>query len=142
MQRNLLLFPLFLPLFLTSFSSSSSQKFLKRSAPVSVNWMPQSPKAEAPMGPEETELPLLSTRHPPQGFLEAWLAAGTQPQAFHKPKPQRVLRRPGSSQLCLRKVGGQNTCSASSGRRALRSLSANRKVQAELPSQFSGGPAA
>ena len=84
----------FSPLFLTSFSISSSQKFLKRSAPVSVNWMPQSPKAEAAMGPEATELPLLSTCHPPRYpcprvFLKPGWQQGLSPERSTSQSPSK-----------------------------------------------------
>ena len=72
-----------------SFSSSTFQQVLRRTAPVSINWTPHSSKAETPAGPEEILLPL-ATIHP----LVVWkpgLAAGTHPWVFHKPKSQTRL---------------------------------------------------
>lgn len=66
-------------------------------APVHVNWTPQAPKAESPVGPEESRLPPAWTH--PQAVLKPRLSARTQTPAFHKPKPQQVLRRWGSRQL-------------------------------------------
>lgn len=66
-------------------------------APVHVNWTPQGPKAESPVGPEESRLPPAWTH--PRAVLKPRLSARTQTPAFHKPKPQQVLRRWGSRQL-------------------------------------------
>lgn len=66
-------------------------------APVHVNWTPQATKAESPVGPEESRLPPVWTH--PRAVLKPRLSARTQTPAFHKPKPQQVLRRWGSRQL-------------------------------------------
>lgn len=66
-------------------------------APVHVNWTPQGPMTESPVGPEETRLP--SAWNHPRVVLKPRLSARTQIPAFHKPKPQQVLRIRGSRQL-------------------------------------------
>ena len=72
-----------------SFSSSTSQQLLRRTAPVSINWTPHSSKAETPAGPEEILLPL-ATIHPPIVWKPG-LAAGIHPWVFRKPKSQTWL---------------------------------------------------
>ena len=76
-----------------SFSSSSSQQVPRRPGSCRCELEPQGPKAEAPVGPEETRLPLASTH--PWVVWKPRLSAGTLPQGFHKPKPHRVPIFPG-----------------------------------------------
>ena len=117
----------------------------KDQTPVSLKWTPQSARAEAPAGSEETRLPSAwtnPTMSQSQSHNGSWGARlpspWIEPQNVSKLKPQWVLRRPDSCQQphaarCSVRAGFPLRVGVGSRRRAPCSLPANENCRSSLP---------